>query len=295
MQDQKITSELAFNINGDPFDVPPNAAGWRVRKMKHKGAPEVAYGRNGQPLMLPLEADVDDLRAEVTSSGRYRLDPLDESNKPIEGAPAAYVYVHDLAPAPLAPSGGATDTVAPLAAPSDSVVIEAMRMNAEIARAVVNRFPQMLEASALLLRAADGAGLPARPGMAASDEEHDDEDDGDSAAPPASGTEALIAMAAQFAPLLMAALSGGKLKMPGVAEMLDWRKAVPAKARTATTKARAIEGATPAQESAAQPSEAEPAPEVAAIAPEQMAHFLAIQAALSAGEAAIARDVASGL
>ena len=93
-------SELAFNLNGDPFDVPANAAGWRVRKMKTKGAPEVAYGRNGQPLVLPLEADVDDLRAEVGSPGRYRVDPVDETNKPIANAPAGYVMVHELAAAP---------------------------------------------------------------------------------------------------------------------------------------------------------------------------------------------------
>ena len=96
-------SDLAFNLNGDPFDVPPDAVGWRVRKMKLKGAPEVAYGRNGQPLVLPLEADVDDLRAEVNAPGRYRLDPIDDTNKPIENASAGYVFVHDLvsAPAPM--------------------------------------------------------------------------------------------------------------------------------------------------------------------------------------------------
>jgi hypothetical protein len=45
--------------------------------------------------------------------------------------------------------------------PSDSVVVEAMRMNTEIARSVIERFPQIL-AAPTLLRAADGAGLPAR-------------------------------------------------------------------------------------------------------------------------------------
>ena len=154
-------SELAFNLNGDPFDVPPNAVGWRVRKMKSKGAPEVAYGRNGQPLVLPLEADVDDLRAEVGTPGRYRLDPIDDNSKPIANASAGYVYVHDLAPS--APVAAASSTpLAPLPSPSDNIVVEAMRMNAEIARSVVDRFPQMLEAAATLIRAADGAGLPAR-------------------------------------------------------------------------------------------------------------------------------------
>ena len=87
-------SELAFNLNGEPFEVPAGAVGWRVRKMKAKGAPEVVYGRNGQPLVLPLEADVDDVRGEVGTAGRYRFDPIDDANRPIEGAPAGYVFVH---------------------------------------------------------------------------------------------------------------------------------------------------------------------------------------------------------
>ena len=32
-------SELAFNVNGEPFEVPAAAAGWRVRRLKAKGAP----------------------------------------------------------------------------------------------------------------------------------------------------------------------------------------------------------------------------------------------------------------
>ena len=34
-------SELAFNINGEAFDLPATATGWRVRRMKQRGAPEV--------------------------------------------------------------------------------------------------------------------------------------------------------------------------------------------------------------------------------------------------------------
>ena len=47
-------SDLAFNINGEPFEVPATASGWRVRRMKLKGPPEVVYGRDGLPLVLPL-------------------------------------------------------------------------------------------------------------------------------------------------------------------------------------------------------------------------------------------------
>ena len=63
--------------------------------------------------MLPLEADVDDLRPEVGSPGRYRLDPIDDTNKPIQNAPAGYVMVHELAVANAAPSN-ALAPVAPL-------------------------------------------------------------------------------------------------------------------------------------------------------------------------------------
>ena len=55
-------SELAFNLNGEPFEVPDGAVAWRVRKLKSRGAPEVIYGREGTPLVLPIEADMDDLR-----------------------------------------------------------------------------------------------------------------------------------------------------------------------------------------------------------------------------------------
>ena len=110
-------SELAFNMNGEPFDVPPTATGWRVRRMKHKGAPEVVYGRDGIPLVLPIEADVDDLRREVGTAGRYRVDPSRAS--PGQGA-AGYVFAHAASRA----------CAASIFRPQRRIVIEAMRMNA---------------------------------------------------------------------------------------------------------------------------------------------------------------------
>jgi hypothetical protein len=63
------------------------------------------YGREGTPLVLPIDADMADLRREARSEGRYRLDAIDENNRPIAGAPPAYVCIHpsDMAPAPSAP------------------------------------------------------------------------------------------------------------------------------------------------------------------------------------------------
>src|SRR4051794_8643481 len=93
-------SDLAFNINGEPFELPATMAAWRVRKLKPKGAPEVVYGRDGLPLFLPLDAQVDDLRREARVDGRYRLDPVDDGNRPVPNAQSAYVCVHPIERAP---------------------------------------------------------------------------------------------------------------------------------------------------------------------------------------------------
>ncbi len=273
-------SELAFNLNGDAFEVPPNAVGWRVRKMKSKGAPEVAYGRNGQPLVLPLEADIDDLRAEVGTAGRYRLDPIDDTNKPIANAPAGYVFVHDVAPA-AASHATATGPapLAPLPSPSDNVVIEAMRMNAEIARAVVDRFPQMLEAAATLLRAADGAGLPSREPRGDGDEQIEDDSETEAVAKPTFDINALVA---QVIPMLVTGIGKGKVKVPALAEVMDWRKASP---RATTKHAKSTDTEPGAASTDALPP----------IDPETMAHFIAVQSALKPEEATLAREVASSL
>jgi hypothetical protein len=37
-----MMSELAFNLNGEPFEVPSAAFGWRVRRLKPKEASERA-------------------------------------------------------------------------------------------------------------------------------------------------------------------------------------------------------------------------------------------------------------
>lgn len=267
-------SELAFNINGEPFELPGSASGWRVRRLKQKGAPEVVYGRDGIPLVLSIDAGLDDLRVETGAPGRYRLDPIDEAHRPIANAQAAYVFVHaDARPA-------AQGAASPLPAASDNVVIEAMRMNAEIARSVVDRFPQMVEAAASLLRAADGAGLPKRePSAEAAD---DDDDDHASGPPPGFDLNALVA---QIVPMLVMGLTSGKAKLPDVASVLDWRKASAASRGDKSLSKKATEDVVPDNATDVIPP----------IDPETMAHFIAIQSALKPEEAALAREVAGNL
>ena len=55
-------AELAFNVHGEPFEVFAATIGWRVKRLEAKGAPEVVYGRDGLPLVLPVDSDLDDLR-----------------------------------------------------------------------------------------------------------------------------------------------------------------------------------------------------------------------------------------
>jgi hypothetical protein len=124
-------SELAFNINREAFELPAHAAGWRVRKMRHKGSPEVVYGRDGLPLVLPINAQMEELRAEVDTTGRYRLDLVDMDNRPIVGAPSGYAHVNfDSVPASSEGPGAVCSVVssASFGKPSDNVVLEAMRM-----------------------------------------------------------------------------------------------------------------------------------------------------------------------
>ena len=124
-------SDLAYNINGEGFELPETATGWRVRRMKPRGAPEVVYGKDGLPLTIPIESDLEELRRSVDAAGRFRLDAVDDRGRNIENVSAAYVVVphrHVDAPAPVV-----QDSSAPRAPVHgvDAVIGEAMRLNTE--------------------------------------------------------------------------------------------------------------------------------------------------------------------
>lgn len=285
-------SELAFNIQGDTFEPPATASGWRVRRLKKAGAPEVVYGRDGFPLVIPVEAGMDELKAAVDATGRYRLDPVDETGKAVKDAVPAYVCVNrDGAEAGAASS--AASSRPPALSPMDHVIVEAMRMNSEIARSVIDRFPLMMEAAAVLLRAADGAGLPARPGMATDGD--DDGENGD-AAPQPGPVSALQAMFAQVVPLLVTGFmnGGGKGKVPSFAEMFDWRKAAAsAKPAMDATDASSTTSAKTVESSTASTGGIEPM--VPPLDPTTIAHFMAVRAMLMPEESALAGRIAKQL
>src|SRR5689334_20810918 len=136
-------SDLAYNINGEGFEVPEPATGWRVRRMKPRGAPEVVYGRDGLPLIIPIESDLEELRRSVDAAGRFRLDAVDDRGRNIVDVSPAYVVVphrHVDAPVALAHDASAQR---PVVAGVDAVIGEAMRLNTELAKSVIDRFPEM--------------------------------------------------------------------------------------------------------------------------------------------------------
>ena len=307
--EERSMAELAYNGNGDPFEVPEKVTGWRVRRMKPRGAPELIYGRDGLPLVIDADAGLDDLRRAVDAPGRYRLEAVGDDQRTVEGVPIAYIQVTEPleVAAVIKPTGGQDEMV--------SVMREAMRLNTELARAVVDRFPAMLEASAVLLRAADGAGMPARaplPIEVANDNDNDNDDDDDDQEETEQAIEVvptggfdLNALVAQIVPMVITKVMNGGIDLSNLGALLDWRKAKPKAAASSVARAAEARGAE-AQRPQAEARTAGPAasgnvapatsaaatPAIPTLEPAAMMHFLAIQKALSPDEAALAKEVA---
>jgi len=311
-------SDLAFNLNGEPFEVPGAAVAWRVRKVKAKSAPEVVYGRAGTPLVLPVDADISDLRREVRGDGRYRLDPVDDQGRVIPDCSPGYVCIHPGDP----PAESATVArPAPVLAPADHALIEAMRINAELARAVIDKFPMMLESAAVLLRAADNAGMPQRPPPVIErrrpePDDQDEDDDEVTGAPPAapnpSGLQGLIETAVKLAaPAIIDAILVRKIAIPGglgtlvgcgratAADHVSAAPAVSAPATVAASEPTATASASPSPAAGAYESAASAVESSVAEAPTldgaEDAHFASLLEALTPRERMLVHALAAEL
>jgi hypothetical protein len=271
-------SELAYDLNGDLINLPSSAQWWRVRRFRNpgmRGAPEVVLDKDGAPLVMPVDTGFVDFRELVDAvPGRYRLDPLDERRKPVANVAAAYVSLEG--PRAAAPANTNDDR--------DAVIRELVRAQADMVKSMSERFAGVMQAAAELLRAADGAGLPARQPPVAVEQEDDEEEDEEPAPVVAPTTPAfdLNALVAQVVPLIVTGLMNGKLEIPKLAEMLDWRKASPKN-----------EGAN--ETAATRDPTRKTAPTLPPLDPAAMAHFIAIQSALTPEEAMVARGVAKEL
>src|SRR5438105_4354934 len=79
MTDEDKQCPLAHDSHGEPLVLPDTAVFWRVRRGQAgvRGRPPYAYGKNGAPVVVPIDADADALRAAGLPAGSYRLEALD--------------------------------------------------------------------------------------------------------------------------------------------------------------------------------------------------------------------------
>lgn len=142
--------ELAFDVEGNPIEVPSAAVSWRVRKQGLRGRPEVVYGRDGLPLIVPIDATLAELRSAVQLEGRYRLDPVDGQRREIAGVRSAYVR---LGP----PAGPAAACAATSSSVSSDAAETVIRANLELAKTILGQVELLLGVARGLLRTAEDA------------------------------------------------------------------------------------------------------------------------------------------
>jgi hypothetical protein len=199
-------SELAFDLDGEPFAFSRKTHKLRVRRFRNpglRGAPEVVHDPQGGQLYVPAACTYLEFRKLVGSlPGRYRLDQCDEAGAVIEDEPPAYVTISE---ARNAGHGDGADALA--------VIRDMAAINTDALKALAQGYASCMSATAEILRAADGAGLPRREPRKAEREESedgvvyvvDDQDDDDDEREP-SASEKLWNLVEPIAPMVKEAL-----------------------------------------------------------------------------------------
>jgi hypothetical protein len=155
--EEALTYPLAWSAQGEPMDVPDEAVAWRVRRHKigaQGGAPEVVWSQ-GKPLVLGLEATLEELIERVDGKpGRYRLDPIDDTGKPLKAAPSAYAVIEkqiDLTPAEQPAAAPRVDPVLTLLERKEQQIEHLTTKLTEIASALAAQQAPMMAANAAML------------------------------------------------------------------------------------------------------------------------------------------------
>lgn len=142
--------ELAFDEQGTPIELPSAAVGWRVRKLRARGRPELVYSADGLPLILPIDASLIEFRSVVHEEGCYRLDPVDEQRRGVAEARSAYVRLA------LRPEPPWTRAAMPSAISPDATTTM-IRTNLDLAKTILDQVALLLGAASSLLRTAEDA------------------------------------------------------------------------------------------------------------------------------------------
>src|ERR1700694_5391959 len=86
----KVQYPLAFDADGNPLTVPPEAKAWRVRRGGgRRGRPRSVFDpETGLQLDMPLGCTIEDLIDRGCVPDRYRLEAVDEEGRIIAGVVA---------------------------------------------------------------------------------------------------------------------------------------------------------------------------------------------------------------
>lgn len=228
-----MTNELAIDAEGQPFEVPAEVIGWRVRRVEGRGRPELAHDRMGRPLVVPVSATFPELY-RAAGPGRYKLDPIDATGHvcpdvpigctgPMQ-APETSPSQEGLEPRSEVPIGNTP--VRPFVG-YDDILCETIRANTRLAEMVISRVPAMMTAGAGLIAAADGASLTTRqplPALPAPEPQAMEE--APQAAMPSWVDTLITQVVSGVVPIILAKLPGLLPGMP-LGALFDWSKAVP--------------------------------------------------------------------
>ena len=154
---------MAWSEGGDPVEVPDEAVAWRVKRFAGSkgGRPSLCYSADGLPLRVPLSTTPPELADLVVGgeAAKYRLDFVDATGAAVAGAVPCYITLSD---ALAATKPGAVDA-------RDKIIFDQGRLIRELVDSVqqthqqiASQFAGVVASTAQLVRAADGAGLPAR-------------------------------------------------------------------------------------------------------------------------------------
>lgn len=240
--------ELAFNEEGEPFEVPPDVRGWRVRRASEgRGRPMLLH-EGGKPLVLRVDASHADLLA-AAGPGKYRLEPVDELRRRVDGVPHACtgpLSEDDDGPREDEDGDRFVSSAPARRLRLEDVVCQLLANQTRMVEATIGQLSSVMAGVGNLLEAAHHCGITHRavvpvatapapvPPPAPPQDDDDDEPDEptEDTAPPSMLPEVLrliIEKAVErLVPLLVEKVASGEL-LSGLplGALLDWRKAAP--------------------------------------------------------------------